>query len=136
MASLWIARCYITMPTSAINLTLRNNIANVFVNNGSGETQANENKLFNAVTRLSASGSLPATAVTMNTMIKASMRDELAALVEAVPSARVMVVNADTFAVIRTNVAGVPIGTVVTWQQWIDGLFTRYSLIVIQESAL
>jgi hypothetical protein len=136
MATQWIGRAYIAMPVSAINATLRNNIANAFVNNGSMETNINERKLFDAVTRLSASGSLPATAVTIGTPIKAAMRDELAALVEAVPSARVMVVNADTFAVIRTNVSGVSVGTVVTWNQWITGLFNRYGLIVIQESTL
>lgn len=132
----WKWRAYIAVPTGEITLARRNAIADVFVNNGSGESQANERRIFEAAVRLSVSGNLPATAVTLNTAVKLGMRDSLANLIEAVPSARVMVVDADTFAVVRTNVAGVAVGTIVTWEQWLAGLQTRYGLQVIPESGL
>lgn len=96
MATQWIARLYFFVPTSAVNATLRDTVANAFVNNNSGESLVNERKLVNGLVRLSTTGNEPAQALAINTVVKASMRDAIKTIIQSVnQSAWYVVSNRD-----------------------------------------
>ena len=130
--TLWKWRLYLIIPAAAVTPTLRQQIANRFSANGSGESEANEDIGPKAI-RLSTTGNAPAQAIALNTAVKASMRDALRALIEAVPSARVWVVantafdDKDDGELIATNTVHGTVGQVWTFEQAI----AAFNLLVI-----
>lgn len=90
----WKWRLFLFLPVAANTATNRQAFAAVFVNNGSGETQANEEKMYDTVARLSLTGSNPADAFAINTAVKGMMRDDLKTLIDGIAQAQWYVVAA------------------------------------------
>jgi hypothetical protein len=60
----------------------RQTFADIFADNGSGELDSNEIKMFNSVVKLSVSGSLPAQGFGLSSPVKPAMRSALEAFIE------------------------------------------------------
>lgn len=148
--TLWKWRIYLFVKASDNTAENRQAFAAIFANNGSGETEASEEGLFNGVTRLSLSGAEPAQVFGINTAVKDVMRDALRTLISSLSQSRYYVVmNTATEAnfdgkLVLDNKDAVTLPTLVnappwdaqpfTWQDALQDLFDERGLQVIPES--
>jgi hypothetical protein len=115
----------------------RQAFGHIFADNTSGETVENESKLFDAVTRLSVSGEVPAQVFGINTAVKADMRTALQVFVDTLSQSRYYgVANVDLpqhaagDLLVANGGSGV-VGEVFTWQDALDDLYDERGLQVI-----
>lgn len=145
MTTLWIARFYWFCPVSALTTTVRNAIADAFATNGSLQTRADELAGMQNVpsVKLSATGSLPATALGWNAPVKPAMRDALRTLVTGIPSSRYYVVaSVDNpeqgwveGQVLADDSPNIAVGQVITWAQAVADIMVTTGLKVIPSPA-
>lgn len=113
----WKWRLYLFVLASDNTADNRNAFADIYVNNGSGESLVDERKILDSVTRLSTSGSAPAQVLAISTLAKGAMRDELRDFVDGLSQSLWFVTSnqrANLDALLATNDTGV----VVSGQQW------------------
>ena len=138
MITNWLWRIYLFIR--AVDNTVQNriNFANAFVNGGSLETLANERKLFNGVTRFSTTGNEPVQVFGISTAAKASMRDDLKAVLDGLTNARYAVVASvahgswEENELALTNFPVTPSGQIVTWQTALTFLENEFGLQEIE----
>ena len=138
MTTLWKYR--VTLFIRALDATLANKraFADIFINGGSGETLADEIKMFDHVIRLSTSGVAPAQAFGVSTVAQLSMKDELKTLLDGLTDAR-YVISANTTLqnyadneLIATNFPVTPNGQIVTLQKALTYIENEFGLKVIE----
>ncbi len=133
----WLWRLYIFIRAVDNTAANRTAFASAFVNNGSGETTANERKIFDIVVRLSISGNEPAQAFGVNTAAKLSMRDDLRTLLDGLTDGRYAVVANITHGpwqeneLALTNFPVTPSGQIATWKAALTFLENEFGLQVI-----
>ena len=128
----------------AIDATLANKqaFADIFVNNGSGETIEDEKKMFDNTVRLSMNGEEPAQALGVSSAVKLSMRDGLKTLLDGLTNARYAVVantdlpNYDDGELMLTNFPVTPNGQIVSWQNALIYIENGFGLKVIEAADL
>lgn len=117
MTTLWKWRLYLFVLTADNTAANRQSFAEAYVNNGSGESLADERKMLDSVLRLSTSGNAPAQVLGVSTLAKAAMRDALRDFVDGLSQSLWYVTSnqrANLDALLATNDAGV----VVSGQTW------------------
>ena len=144
MVTNWKWTLMVFAPLAAITENNKDTLAAVFTNNGSGETVANERKMFDNVARL-AFAAAPTVLVArgFTTPVKQSMRDALQTAIETINAplsnankvrwyalAAIQLENADEGDLLLSNRNTVDnrIGTLFTWQ---DAL-TDLGLVVME----
>lgn len=112
----------------------------IFADNGSGESDANESKLFDTAVKLSVSGDLPAQAFGLETaLLLPDMRDDMRAFLDTLPQVRYYVIaNIDTAQnstgdYIDSNKGGFVWEGTFTMQDALDDIFDERGLIVIPD---
>lgn len=139
MITEWLWCIYLFIRVADNTAQNRNDFASAFVNNGSGESLADERKLFNGVSRFSVSGEEPAQVFGISTAAKKSMRDDLKTVLDGLTNARYAVVASvahgtwleDELAL--TNFPVTPSGQIVSWQTALAYLNSEFGLQVIEE---
>jgi hypothetical protein len=142
MTTQWIARLYFFVRVSDLTPAVRNNLADKLAA-GSGHTRAQELEMFNNAFRLSLTGNTPAQVLAWNVAVKASMRDEIKAVITALPQSRYYVVaNTDIPAfgwvegqLLQTDSPTAQVGEVFTWQDALNELLVERGLQVIKPAA-
>jgi hypothetical protein len=147
--SLWKWRLYLFVRASDNTAQNRQAFGAIFANNTSGESEADEANLFNSVVRLSVSGSEPAQVLGINTAVKQTMRNAMAAFLDTLSQSRYYgVMNIETesnfdgkLIIDNKTAAGQP--TLVgqspwdiqpfKWSDALQDLFDERGLQVIQE---
>jgi hypothetical protein len=115
----------------------RQSFAEIYANNGSGESVDDESKLFDSVTRLSTSGEEPAQVLGLNTPVKATMRDAMRSFLDTLSqSFYVVVANVDLpqydkGEFMLSNLIAEWTGE-YTWQDALDYLYAERELRVIE----
>lgn len=118
----------------------RQSFAEIFASD-SGESVEDESKLFDAVTRLSVSGELPAQALGLNTPVKAAMRDALRTFLDTlsqsfyVVTANINLPNYDRGEFIQSNLIAEWNGEFM-WQDALDYLYNERGLLVIESAVI
>ena len=84
----WKWRLFLFVPVAANTPENRQAAADIFVNDGSGETRTNEEKALSNAVRLSANGLEPAAAFAINTAVKATMREGLKTFLDGIAQAQ------------------------------------------------
>ena len=80
----WIVRLYFFIPASEKTTTLRDAVANAYVDNSSRETLASEKKFANTLVRLSTNGDDPVQVYALNSAVKPAMRDAILVIIQSV----------------------------------------------------
>ncbi len=133
----WLWRLYLFIRSIDNTAANRTAFAEAFTNNGSGETAANERKLFEGAVRFSFSGNEPAQAFGINTAAKKEMRDDLKTVLDGLTDARYGVVANIAHGpwqeneLALTNFPVTPSGQIVTWQTALTFLENEFGLQVI-----
>lgn len=78
----WKYCLYIVVRSDLVTVPRKTALAKLFSDNGSGETEANEAKMFDSAVRLSVSGNEPVQAFGLYTPVKESMRGAIKTLIE------------------------------------------------------
>ena len=139
MTTEWKWRIYLFVRAVDVIPANRTAFANIYVNNGSGESLADERKMFDTVVRLSASGNEPAQAVGINTVAKTSMRDEFKSLLDSLTNARYAVVASveslsyQESELVMTNFDVTPNGQIVSWNKALNYIEKEFGLVEIQQ---
>ena len=139
MATEWKWRIYLFVRAIDVTASNRSAFANIYVNNGSGESLEDERKMFDSVVRLSASGNEPAQAVGINTVAKTSMRDGFKSLLDSLTNARYAVVASvglpgyQENELVLTNFDVTPNGQIVSWDMALEYIESEFGLVVIRQ---
>lgn len=119
--------------------TNRQTFAEIFANNGSMETVANERKMADSAIRLSTSGALPAQVFGINTLVMTDMGTSLRNFVGALALSRWYVVAngdlpnyADGELIVANGGSGIE-GDLFTWDDALADLYNERGLQVIGE---
>lgn len=150
MASSWKVRMMLFVRAVDNTAENRQAFGEIFANNGSGESVANESKLLDAVIRLSTSGELPAQALGLETaLLLPDMRDDIRDFLDTLTQSRYCVIANIPLAqyfqgeLIEDNKGAVSLPTLVgvppwdttpfTMQDALADLFTERGLQVIPD---
>ena len=134
-------RLFLFVRKSDANQTNRQALASIYVNNGSGESLADEVKMFDTVVRLSATGEEPAQVFGLNLTAKPAMKDEFIAFVGSLTNpAYIALANttlqnyADGEVILASsNLPQSAVGKIITWKQALGYLDNALGLQVIPE---
>lgn len=112
---IWLAKTSVTPEAKAA-------FRQIYVDHGSGETAANEDLMWNSVRKYSATGIAPATWYGTYTPAKTTMRDAFLAWLSTygatyVGVAAVDLPNYEENEVLQTNLAGVNVGDIITFDE-------------------
>ena len=113
----WTKRLIFFMRLSDLSTAERRALRRAFSNFGSGQTEADENKMFDNPAKFSVSGSAPAQVIAFNTLAKPAMLTALKNRVDVLPQILWYIMDNRTGTrgqLLNTNDPGV----VVTGQQW------------------
>lgn len=141
MATDWKWRLYLFVRASDVTAAHKQAVAEALANNGSGEAVEDEAAMYLGTVRLSTSGNPPAQAFGINVPVKASMRDAIRAILDALPQARYAVVANTQLAqhaeaeLIATTFNVTPSGQIVQWADALAFLATEFGLQPIGEAA-
>ena len=127
----WQWRVFFFVRAADATEANKNALANIYVNNGGMETLQNELKMFDGPIKFSTTGNLPAQAFGFNSPAKTAMRDGFKALLDNLTNARYAVVDQATGELVRSNMAGLTLGRVVTWEDAVASLNAEFGLQVI-----
>lgn len=125
MTSLWKYRLFLFVRAVDATAANKNALAAIYTNNGSGETPANELKMFGSVTRFSPTGAEPATYYGLNLTAQQAMKDQFISLVSGLTNPGWVVLANTTLPqhidgeviAISANLPQAAVGQVVTWEQ-------------------
>ena len=137
MTTEWKWRVYLFVRAADVTAVNKSAFANIYVNNGSGESLEDERKMFDSVVRLSASGNEPAQAVGINTVAKTSMRDDFKTLLDNLTNARYAVVASvelpdyQESELVLTNFDVTPNGQIVSWDMALKYVEKEFGLVII-----
>jgi hypothetical protein len=120
---------------------VKDDFVSIFVDNDSGESAADERKMFDTLVKFSLDGELPAVAYGVSFAAKPSMKDDFVSFLAAYPTARYVVaansrlydLNYHDGELIATNFDVTPSGQIVTWDKVTKYLENEFSLIQIFE---
>ena len=139
MTTTWKWRIYLFVRVAVTSATNKTAFANIYVNNGSGESLEDERKMFDSVVRLSVSGDEPAQAVGINTVAKTSMRDGFKSLLDNLTNARYAVVasvelpNYQESELVMTNFDVTSNGQIVSWDMALEYIESEFGLVEIRQ---
>ena len=137
MATEWKWRIYLFVRAVDVTAANRQALAEIYTNNGSGETVVDELKMFLSVVRLSTTGNEPAQAFGINTVAKTAMRDEFKSLLDTLTNARYAVVASvelpgyQEHELVMTNFDVTPNGQIVSWDAALKYIENEFGLVVI-----
>ena len=137
MTSEWKWRIYLFVRAIDATAANRQTLAEIYSNNGSGETVEDELKMFFTVVRLSTTGNKPAQAFGINTVAKTAMRDEFKTLLDSLTNARYAVVTSVELPgyqereLVMTNFPVTPRGQIVSWSAALNYIENEFGLVVI-----
>lgn len=138
----WKWRIYLFVRAADDTAGNRQAFAEIYVNNGSGESLADEKRMLDSVVRLSTTGQEPAQAFGVNTVAKTSMRGAFKALLDALTNARYAAVASvahgqwQEHELVLTNFPVTPSGQIVTWERALQYLEAEFGLKVIPPPSL
>ena len=137
MITEWKWRIYLFVRAVDATTTNRQALAEIYSNNGSGETVADELKMFLSVVRLSTAGNGPAQVYGINTVAKTTMQDEFKILLDSLTNARYVVVASvelpgyQEHELVMTNFDVTPSGQIVSWKNALKYIKNEFGLVVI-----
>ena len=137
MTTEWKWRIYLFVRAVDATSANRQAIAEIYTNNGSGETVEDELKMFLSVVRLSTNGNEPAQAFGINTVAKTAMRDDFKTLLDSLTNARYAVIASvelpgyQESELVMTNFDVVPGGQIVSWDAALGYIKNEFGLVVI-----
>ena len=137
MTTQWKWRIYLFVRSIDASVGNKTALANIYVNNDSGESLENELKMFLTVTQLSASGNLPVRAYGISMVAKTSMRDGFKTLLDGLTNARYAVVASVPVQgykeneLVMTNFDVIPNGQIVAWDDALNYIENEFGLVVI-----
>ena len=137
MTTEWKWRIYLFVR--AVDATPENKaaLANIYVNNDSGQTFDDEMRMFLNLTRLSVSGELPVQVFGINTVAKTAMREGFKSLLDTLTNARYAVVASvelpgyQEHELVMTNFPVTPSGQIVSWKNALKYIENEFGLVVI-----
>ena len=138
MATEWKWRIYLFVRAADATAANRQTFAEIYSNNGSGETVEDELKMFLTVVRLSTTGNEPAQAFGINTVAKTAMRDEFKSLLDTLTNASYAVVASvelpgyQEHELVMTNFDVTLNGQIVAWDAALRYIENEFGLVVIQ----
>jgi hypothetical protein len=138
----WKFRVYLFIRQADVTEQVKDDFVSIFTNNGSGETAANERKMFDTLVKFSLDGELPAVAYGVQFAAKPAMKDDFVSFLIAYPTARyVVAANSRLYdlgyldgELIATNFDVTPNGQIVTWDKVTKFLENEFGLIEIDET--
>ncbi len=113
----WTTRLILFIRITDLSANKRQALRRAFSNFGSGESEADEDKMFDNPPKFSVSGVAPAQVIAINTLMKPPMLAELRSHTDALPQILWFIMDNRTGTrgqLLNTNDAGVD----VTGQQW------------------
>ena len=137
MTTKWKWRIYLFLRSIDATAANKQALAEIYSNNGSGETVADELKMFLSVARLSTTDNELAQAFGINTVAKTAMRDEFKALLDSFTNARYAVVASvelpgyQEHELVMTNFDVTPSGQIVSWKNALKYIENEFGLVVI-----
>jgi hypothetical protein len=119
----WKWRLMLFVPVTMNTADNRTSFAEVFVNNGSGETLADERKMFDNAMRLSITGTLPVLAYGISVLVKSDMRDDMNAFIDDLNDGLTGANRAQWYTVANTDFAQRRDGTLIaSTRNTVDGM--------------
>ena len=137
MVTQWKWRIYLFVRPVDATIANKNALANIYVDNGSGQTFEDEMRMFLTLTKLSTNGELPVQAYGISTVAKTAMRDGFKTLLDNLTNARYAVVASVPVSgyaeneLVMTNFDVTPSGQIVSWNAALNYIENEFGLIVI-----
>lgn len=137
MSTLWKWRIHLFVRAADNTAENRTAFAEIFSNNGSLESVANERLLFDTATRLSTSGELPTQVFGISSLVKADMRTAMQDFLDTLSQSRwyaIAAMKLPNYAagdLVADNGGSGTVGEPFTWQDALDDLYTERGLQVI-----
>lgn len=136
MMTLWKWRLYLFVRAADATIANKNALAAIYVNNGSGETLANEKKMFDSVVRFSMTGEEPAQVFGLNLTAQTNMKDEFITFISGLTDPAWVVLANTTLpqyadgevVMVSDNLPPGAVGMVVDWEQVKVYLFNQFGL--------